>query len=128
MPIRLCSEARCGNPVRDAGSKGRCDFHYRLMERERSRSRRGDARDRNRMYAGRRWWALRREKLLQNPECELQHSGCLSLASEVHHRVAMEAGGPAWEMSNLISCCKPCHSRATRQEQLGRTDGPPTAA
>jgi 5-methylcytosine-specific restriction enzyme A len=129
MPIRLCSEPRCGNEVRDAGSKGRCDFHYRQMERQRSRSRREDARARNVMYASKRWWALRRDKLLQNPGCELQHPGCLGLASEVHHKVAMEQGGAAWELSNLVSCCKRCHSKETRREQLGRVgDDSPSAA
>jgi 5-methylcytosine-specific restriction endonuclease McrA len=75
------------------------------------------------MYASKRWFALRRQKLLQNPECELGLPGCRGLANEVHHRVAMEDGGAPWEMSNLMSTCKPCHSHLTRREQLDR-EGP----
>jgi 5-methylcytosine-specific restriction protein A len=120
MPLKLCSEPRCPNFVRDAGSKGRCDEHYRQLERERSRSRRAEARDHNRLYASKRWWALRRQGILANPECELEHPGCLRVATEVHHKIAMENGGPAWDMSNLVSTCKPCHSVETRREQRVR--------
>jgi 5-methylcytosine-specific restriction endonuclease McrA len=101
-----------------ATGRGRCDEHRKALERNRSRARREDARRRNVMYASKRWWALRRKRLLQNPECELQLPGCRRLASEVHHKVAMEDGGAAWDMANLVSTCKPCHSRISRQEQL----------
>jgi 5-methylcytosine-specific restriction enzyme A len=123
MPIRYCMESGCPN---EATGRGRCDFHRKQLERDRSRARREDARKRNVMYASKRWWALRRKKLLQNPECEL---GCGRLATEVHHRVAMEDGGEAWAMSNLMSTCKPCHSRETRRETRGRVadDLPPAA-
>ncbi|MGH3340572.1 MAG: HNH endonuclease signature motif containing protein [Propionibacteriaceae bacterium] len=42
------------------------------------------------------------------------------MASEVHHRTAMEDGGAAYDFDNLLSTCKPCHSRETRREQTTR--------
>src|SRR5215207_8086776 len=79
-PIRLCLEARCPNP---ATARGRCDAHRKTLERDRSRARRADARERNRMYASKRWALFRRRKLFLNPLCELEHAGCQGIANEV---------------------------------------------
>jgi 5-methylcytosine-specific restriction protein A len=72
------------------------------------------------MYARKRWATTRKAKLFANPLCELEHPGCLGIASEVHHRVAMEDGGAEYALENLVSTCKPCHSRETRREVLTR--------
>ena len=90
------------------------------MERERSRVRRAEGVERNRMYARKRWRTTRKAKLFANPLCELEHPGCLGIANEVHHRIAMEDGGAEYAMENLISACKPCHSRESRREVLTR--------
>jgi len=74
------------------------------------------------MYASKRWAMHRRRKLFLNPLCELEYPGCLGIANEVHHRVAMEDGGDPWAMDNSVSTCKPCHSRETRREQVQRTE------
>ena len=113
-PIRLCLEFRCPNP---ATARGRCDEHRKARETERSRSRRADARDRNRMYASKRWAMFRRAKLNRDPFCQICDA---TLANEVHHKVAMEDGGAPYSFANVISTCKPCHSRATRAEQVQR--------
>jgi 5-methylcytosine-specific restriction protein A len=117
---KLCLEPRCDNP---ATSRGRCDEHRRAQERERSRARRQQARERNRFYARKHWAIVRRRKLTRDSLCALGHPGCLGIASEVHHKVAMEDGGAAYDMDNLVSVCKPCHSRETRREQLEREIG-----
>lgn len=117
MPQRLCLEPRCPNV---ATARGRCDQHRKAIERNRSRVRRAEARDRNRMYAGKRWELVRRHKLYLNPLCELEHPGCLGIANEVHHRIAMEDGGAKYALESLVSTCKPCHSRETRREQVQR--------
>jgi 5-methylcytosine-specific restriction endonuclease McrA len=117
MPIKLCAEPGCPNP---ATAQGRCDEHRKAKERDRSRVRREQARERNRMYARARWAATGRQKLFLNPLCELEHPGCLGIANEVHHEQAMEDGGEKYAMDNLVSTCKPCHSRETRREQLRR--------
>ena len=110
-------EARCPRP---ATKRGRCDECRRAKERDRSRARRADARERNRFYARRRWQITRRRKLSVDPLCELGYAGCLKIASEVHHRTAMQDGGAEYAMDNLISACKPCHSAETRREQHDR--------
>jgi 5-methylcytosine-specific restriction protein A len=90
------------------------------MERHRSRARRADARERNRMYARKKWAMTRKAKLFANPLCELEYPGCLGVSTEVHHRIAMEDGGAKYDQANLVSTCKPCHSRETRREQTTR--------
>lgn len=122
MPIKVCLEPKCPNP---ATARGRCDFHRKQQERQRSRVRREDARARNRLYASKRWSMVRRHKLRLNPICELCDA---ALASEVHHRVALEDGGERFAIENLVSCCKPCHSRATRHEQIGKVPGDDSTA
>jgi 5-methylcytosine-specific restriction protein A len=117
VPHRLCLEVRCPRP---ATAKGRCDEHRKAQERERSRVRRAEGVERNRFYARKHWRMVRKAKLFANPLCELEHPGCLGIASEVHHRVAMEDGGSEYGMENLISACKPCHSRVTMAEQRQR--------
>src|SRR5918999_5964364 len=116
-PVRLCLEPRCPNR---ATARGRCDEHRKAQEAQRSRVRREEARERNRMYARKRWAMARRAKLFANPLCELEHPGCLGIASEVHHRVAMEDGGEEYAIENLVSTCKPCHSRETMRERRDR--------
>jgi 5-methylcytosine-specific restriction endonuclease McrA len=108
MPIRLCLEPRCGNP---ATGRGRCDEHRKAQEAQRSRARRTEARERNRMYARKRWAMTRKAKLFANPICELEHPGCLGIATEVHHKIAMEDGGAEYAMDNLVTACKPRHAR-----------------
>jgi 5-methylcytosine-specific restriction endonuclease McrA len=130
-PIRLCIEALCPNPVRDAGSKGRCDFHYRQLERERSRVRREDVKARNRFYARKRWAMVRRRKLFEQPLCEYVENdeSCGRIAEHVHHIIDLADGGDEYTPSNLMSLCKPHHSRITIARQRGRVadDGPSAA-
>jgi 5-methylcytosine-specific restriction endonuclease McrA len=77
------------------------------------------------MYARKRWAMPRRHKLSLNPICELCDR---TLANEVHHKVAMEEGGAKYDLDNLISACKPCHSRETRREVVARYRGEGTAS
>jgi 5-methylcytosine-specific restriction endonuclease McrA len=114
MPIKLCLERGCKQP---ATARGRCDEHRKALERERSRARRADARDRNRMYARKRWAMFRKHKLFLNSICEIC---CKALATEVHHKTAMQDGGAPYSLDNVISTCKPCHSHQTRREQTNR--------
>jgi 5-methylcytosine-specific restriction protein A len=63
-------------------------------------------------YSTRRWQRIRKAKLQQSPLCEYCPAGTTTPASEVDHRVPVPQG-PAFDMGNLASCCKPCHSRKT---------------
>jgi hypothetical protein len=61
MPVKLCISAGCPNPVRDARSKGRCDKHYRKMERQRSARRR----EATMGVYGKKFWAMRRKQAFE---------------------------------------------------------------
>jgi 5-methylcytosine-specific restriction enzyme A len=75
------------------------------------------------MYARKRWTMTRKAKLFADPLCELKPPRLSRLATEVHHRVAMEDGGAEYAMDNLVSACKPCHSRETMRERHERHGG-----
>ena len=62
----------------------------------------------------------RKAKLFATQLCELEHPDCLQIASEVHHWVALEDGGAAYDLTNLVACWKPCHSRETMREHRQR--------
>ncbi len=111
-PVRLCAEPTCGSP---ATARGRCDEHRKTLERQRSRSRRKDARERNVFYASKAWRMTRRQQLLDHPFCESE--GCDRLAEVVHHRVDLAAGGAPRDPENLASLCKPHHDAITRARQ-----------
>jgi 5-methylcytosine-specific restriction endonuclease McrA len=69
------------------------------------------------MYASKRWAMFRRAKLNRDPICEICDA---ALANEVHHKVAMEDGGAPYSFANVVSTCKPCHSRETMRERHER--------
>ncbi len=55
-------------------------------------------------YSG--WWStIRRRQLTAYPLC----GRCGAIATEVHHKVPIEAGGHRFDYSNLESICGPCH-------------------
>lgn len=63
-----------------------------------------------------RWAKVRRKQLARQPLCET----CGQAALEVHHIVARSAGGAVFDAANLMSLCRPCHSRVTAMERTGR--------
>ena len=119
-PVRLCSTPRCPN---HATNRGTCDDCRKRYERERSRVRRAEGVERNRFYARKHWRIVRLPQLFEHPLCEIDGPGCLKIANEVHHRVALEDGGKPYSPSNLLSLCKPCHSRLTMREGRERGTG-----
>lgn len=64
-------------------------------------------------YSTRRWQRIRKAKLQQTPLCEYCPAGTTTPATEVDHRKAIIDGGAPFDMDNLASSCKPCHSRKT---------------
>jgi hypothetical protein len=113
MPTRLCNHhSGCGNV---ATSRGRCDEHRKLYERERSRSRREDAKQRNQFYARLRWRMTARHIKNQHPICQRCDR---ELSVDVHHEpalhVLLERGLDPYDPQWLVALCKPCHSAITR--------------
>jgi 5-methylcytosine-specific restriction endonuclease McrA len=73
-------------------------------------------------YTTQRWQRIRRQKLQQNPLCEvcLKHQR-IEPAIAVDHIIAISEGGDAYPaLDRLMSLCTSCHNRKTRGEQLGR--------
>jgi 5-methylcytosine-specific restriction endonuclease McrA len=78
----------------------------------------GIARAGRNVYWIKRWRILRHRKLFTDPICEVCDN---ALATEVHHRTPLaedDSDGNAYGMAGLVSICSPCHSQATKAEQL----------
>lgn len=66
---------------------------------------------------GSEWRKIRVQYINESPLCEeCLKSGKLVPALEVHHIVEIDKGGSN-DFSNLMSLCKPCHSRIGRNWQ-----------
>ena len=71
-------------------------------------------------YSTQHWQRLRAAKLQLNPLCEYCPKGTRTTAKYVDHKIPIQKGGEVWDMTNLASCCGPCHSRKTaREDKLG---------
>lgn len=66
---------------------------------------------------GRRWQALRKLVLHEQPICEMP--GCGMMATDVDHILAKAKGGTD-ERGNLRALCHACHSRKTGREDKRR--------
>jgi 5-methylcytosine-specific restriction protein A len=69
------------------------------------------------------WRRVRSLKLINNPLCEdCEEQGRVRVAQEVHHiRTIAARPDLRLSMSNLMSLCKPCHSRRTMNESVKAT-------
>lgn len=65
------------------------------------------------IYNSSRWQRVRALKLRESPLCEYCPAGQQKTATEVDHYKSLEDGGAAYDMANLRSACKPCHSGKT---------------
>ena len=71
---------------------------------------------------GQAWRLIRKKYVEVHPFCErCLENGIIIPVEEVHHRKPLTEGGTN-DFSNLISLCKPCHSRihAERGDRWGR--------
>ena len=70
------------------------------------------------IYDDRRWKALRRRILAEEPLCrECNRRGTVEAAVELDHIRAIRAGGPAFDESNLQPLCRVCHNLKTAMEK-----------
>lgn len=75
------------------------------------------------IYNTARWQRIRALKLRECPLCEYCPSDRRKTATEVDHAKAIEDGGAPFDMANLRSSCKSCHSQKTaRGEYLHGCD------
>lgn len=82
--------------------------------------------ERMKYYNQRRWWSLRKTKLINSPLCER----CLEMdrinpAIDIHHKDSpfkytdeIKRNELFFEYDNLESLCKECHGKHHRKEQL----------
>ena len=115
-PKRSCSHPGC--PMLTEGLY--CPEHQRAEEARYNRSRDPAARKRY----GKEWPRIRAHQLANSPLCEmcLRH-GYTTAANEVHHILPLVDGG-THDPANLMSLCKPCHSRITLTENHRRRRSP----
>lgn len=110
------------SPCRHVGCRvlvdkpGYCDQHRRehLRVYNSSGSRQSD----QKFYKGRRWLAVRKLHLQNEPLCRhCKKAGRLTAATHVDHIIPRTAGGDEYDDSNLQSLCMPCHSAKTRRDE-----------
>jgi 5-methylcytosine-specific restriction protein A len=76
--------------------------------------------ERQRFYQSKAWDITRQEKLNIDSWCE-EHArlGEIEYATEVHHIVDLAiAPHKALDLTNLMSLCKPCHSKITAAQSI----------
>ena len=117
-PPQPCAHPGCAELV----DGGLCSEHRRHQDAQR-RNRRG-----SQLYKTQRWLRLRRIVLSEVLVCQCRgcdglhrHQPCYKPATDVDHIVAVSADGAEWDRANLQALCHACHSRKTRNEQLGTT-------
>ena len=112
MPIRLCLEPRCPNPV---VVRGRC--------REHASQQRKWTRSVNDAFYGSKAWKMSREaQLFAHPLCQFvldDGTECATIADSVHHRTPIEEGGARRDPHNLMSICRSHHSVIHAQRNGG---------
>jgi 5-methylcytosine-specific restriction enzyme A len=102
MPSVCCAIPGCPGDA-STGRDGRCAQHARASQR---------AKANRQVYDSARWKRVREHYLFEHPLCEYieaDGTACRRIATVVHHRVELTAGGPAW--SGLMGVCAAHHNR-----------------
>ncbi len=108
-PKRPCAFSGCGL-LADSGKY--CPEHQKIVNKQYNKYQRDPST--NKRY-GRSWKRIRDRYIKTHPLCEqCQKENRIILAEEVHHILHLSKGGGN-ESSNLMSLCKPCHSRITAE-------------
>ena len=113
-PKRPCSFPNCPALTDDSF----CPQHQSVMTARYNHHER-DPKTRRRYGSG--WQRIRARQLAAEPLCEVcRLEGRVTPAREVHHIMPLTAGG-THDPANLMSLCKPCHSRITLAESRRHT-------
>jgi len=118
MPYK--AKKPCPSPgCRELTNGGYCEAHKRASNAEYEKN----ARDKNatRHYHNARWDRLRQMQLGREPLCcSCKERGRLTTATHVDHIVEIADGGAVYDIDNLQSLCKPCHSSKTLRVRHAR--------
>jgi len=111
-PPHPCSEPLCRGLV--PRGERYCETHRRSYNRQLS-AQRGTTKQRG--YDGA-WERFRKWVLARRPLCEAfcAKEGRTEVATELHHVVALRAGGARLDEDNVMPVCGPCHRKITAQE------------
>lgn len=101
----LCLEPRCAAPPVNGP---RCVVHAREQSRQRESQIR---RKGQRIYRTKRWQALRKAVLFDQPLCP-----CGAIATDVDHIQPLSQGGATWSRANLQGLCASCHGKKRQWE------------
>ncbi len=114
--FRLCSV--CGGTYPLGGrSTGKCPPCFKTYERERQRKKP------QRVVRGGARWKAAREAVRARDGHQCTRCGS-SVQLEVHHVVALEDGGAAYDPANLVTLCANCHRDAGSGQQLAPVVAP----
>ena len=115
-PKRPCSYPGC--PMLTDGRY--CEEHKKLTDRQYNKYQRDPL---TKKRYGRAWKRIRDRYIKAHPLCEeCKKAGRVTPAQEVHHIMPLSKGGTNVD-SNLMSLCKPCHSRITAESGDRWRDG-----
>jgi 5-methylcytosine-specific restriction endonuclease McrA len=115
---RPCTEPRCGNFARPGS--GKCEFHAKQYERERSRRRREKT---GGVYKKKIWEMRRKQAFERDPICAWRFEDgtrCARIGEELDHIVALGAGGDEYLAENLQLLCTEHHRLKTARENRER--------
>jgi len=99
----------------------KCSVRRKATERERSRQHRADPTDAAHFYNSPRWRKLSRLHKTSNPLCvSCMADDKITPVQETDHIISIADGGDRWDVDNLQSLCKSCHSRKTILEIKAR--------
>ena len=112
-PKRPCSFPGCPALTDDRY----CEKHQSVINAQYNHYQR-DPQTKRRYGSG--WQRIRARQLAAHPLCEVcRRKERITPAREVHHIMPLTSGG-THEPANLMSLCKPCHSRITLAESRRR--------
>lgn len=105
-PNKPCSYPGC--PLLVPAGQAYCPEHMKQMNQQYERYGRDPA---TRRHYNKKWRKVRSIYIKAHPYCELCfQGGVMTKAEHVHHITPLNDGGTNND-SNLMSLCKPCHSR-----------------
>jgi len=118
-PPKPCARTGCGELTYDRF----CERHQKEANAEYERNDRD--RHAKRHYGNARWERLRRVQLAKEPLCRhCFERGRLVQATHADHIIEISDGGAVYDIDNLQSLCKSCHSAKTLKERARRNSKP----
>lgn len=105
---------------------GYCDEHQAFFEEQEKKRKQWFERHRGSRHErgyDNTWYKVRKTYLMLHPLCEqCEKEGRLTLAKEVHHKIALRDGGSRLDPDNFMAVCRACHQKFTQEEIAKRRE------